>query len=400
MAEISYLLTKDYNITYDDVADKLIVGNEEINTNPKNNQSYTSDEKKAIAIKCSREFYRKKAEKQYENLIILSGAGSSVSIGLGEKKGKTMTQLWSIVKEDETIKLESFCGKIEYNSYADSNLESLLSYAKRAIEFSTKFEDVDITATLNKIEKIIKEECTIALPANSPHEILLNKLAKRKLKYPRAKIFTLNYDTLFEQAASNAGFILIDGFSYSTPRTYNGKLFKIDFVLRENSRINAEENYLTKVAHIYKIHGSIDWTKSGDQIIIKDNPEKPLIIYPNDSKYELSYEQPFFEMMARLQAELRKENVLVICIGFSLNDKHITSVLKEVVSQNPSFELFIVDKNIGDSDNWRWFKGKASLDSRICLIQETFEDFSRNYPEINTTTKEDILEEIYNKPNE
>ena len=53
------------------------------------------------------------------------------------------------------------------------------------------------------------------------------------------------------------------------------------------------------------------------------------MIYPKDSKYESSYEQPFFEMMARFQQSLRKENVMLVCIGFSFNDKHIVTVIQE-----------------------------------------------------------------------
>ena len=51
------------------------------------------------------------------------------------------------------------------------------------------------------------------------------------------------------------------------------------------------------------------WGKSGDNIIQGDSFEQPLIIYPSSTKYESSYEQPYFEIMSRFQQALRKENV-------------------------------------------------------------------------------------------
>ncbi|MEW6194344.1 MAG: SIR2 family protein [Bacteroidota bacterium] len=402
MSIIHYLVTKDFSIEFDETNNKLFIDGKEPDkfSNETSGKQLNPDEKKEHANTLKVSFYKKKLEKQYENVIILSGSGTSVGVGKEGKVGKTMKEVWNKVAQDKEIKLEDFCKSISYEDFEKENLERLLSYAKRAEEFSDKFNDVDIKGTIKKIEELIKTDCTLLLPENSPHEILLNKLAKRKTKYPRAKIFTLNYDTLFEQAAASGKFIIIDGFSYSIPREFNGGNFKIDFVLRENSRITAEENYLPKIFHLYKIHGSVNWTKKGNVIQIEEDAKAPHMIFPNDTKYEHSYEQPFFEMMSRFQSELRKENVLLICIGFSFNDKHITTVIKEAVIQNPSFELMVIDKELKQNDGMKWLQEKAMLDSRLCLIKETFEEFSKNFPEINTVTKEDILQQIYQEPNE
>lgn len=50
-------------------------------------------------------------------------------------------------------------------------------------------------------------------------------------------------------------------------------------------------------------------------------------------------------MMSRFQQALRKDNVLLIVIGFGFQDKHIQNVIHEAVEQNPSFQLVVVNYN-------------------------------------------------------
>jgi hypothetical protein len=220
----------------------------------------------------------------------------------------------------------------------------------------------------------------LQLPSNSPHQLFLAKLTARKLKYSRVKIVTLNYDTLFEQAAVQGGHTIIDGFSFSFPRTFGGRYFDYDLVIRENSRIENEENYVGKLFHLYKPHGSLDWKKS-ESAVIKDNScNDPLIIYPRDSKYENSYEQPFFEMMSRFQQSLRVKNSLLISIGFSFYDKHIRAMILEATVINPSFRLLVVDPSIAYNSHMEELRSLASERNNIVLINENFVDFASEYP--------------------
>lgn len=343
------------------------------------------------AIKQTRAFYRDLLTPHVENLVVLSGAGTSVKIGTNGKVGKTMPELWEMIASQPGIELDEFCALIDFNEKGD--LEKLLSKASRAKEFS----DEPIGDKIKQIEGLIKDACDLTLPSNSPHEIFLNHVTQRATKYPRVKMFTLNYDTLFDQAAETAGFTVIDGFSFTSRRIFRGNLFDLDLVIRENSRIKNEENFAQKVFHLYKLHGSINWTRDGSKIIQKDNTDEPLLIYPRDTKYEHAFEQPFFEMMSRFQQTLRKENVQLLSIGFSLTDKHILTSIKEAVSQNPSFQLIIVSRTIRNDEQWQWFIEKAKVDSRITLVAEEFKDFAPNYPEDETITKEELLRKTYNE---
>lgn len=378
--------------------------------------------KLAYALATKRKKYSEFLNNQFENLIILTGAGSSVGIGdnivvegeLIEKKGRLLAQLWDDVSDSitETI-LNRFCALVKYeDKHIENeddvdlkyikNLEKLLSLANVAKNYVTDVpleneEEIDIEDIISKIEKIIKVNCTLKLPEDAPHSVFIEKISKRKVTLPRIKIFTLNYDTLFEQAGRKKNFTLIDGFSFSHPRTFSGRNFDLDIVSRNSSRVKEEDNFVQKVFHLYKPHGSIDWTKEENEIIQKDEVENPLMIFPKDSKYESSYEQPYFEMMSRFQQNLRNENTLLICIGFSFNDKHIVTAIIEALEQNPGFQLMVVNKGIDSwSKSFMPIFEAAKRHNNIVLIDEVFEDFANYYPDLKSYSQEDTKKIILN----
>ncbi|MNR05231.1 hypothetical protein D3C85_1212460 [compost metagenome] len=207
----------------------------------------------------------------------------------------------------------------------------------------------------------------------------------------------MNYDTLFEQAGRKKNFTIIDGFSFSHPRTFSGRNFELDIVSRNSSRVKEEDNFVQKVFHLYKPHGSVDWTKQNSDIIQRENVENPLMIFPKDSKYESSYEQPYFEMMSRFQQNIRNENVLLICIGFSFNDKHLVTAIIEALEQNPSFQLMVVNKDIDDSSEvFKPFFNASKKHNNIVLVSELFIDFADNYPDLKSYNQEDAKKIILN----
>jgi hypothetical protein len=375
-----------------------INGREVTDLDGKTNEQYAYDQARFI--------YSSILSNHFENLVVLTGAGSSVGIGIDNKVGKTMKELWFCVLEHfKESNFRSLCDKIKFN-YPDGDeygdLEALLSRANVAKEFvDVEQHEIEnqnnVEDSIIRIQEIIKRYCSLPLPSNSHHELFLKKITSRKLKYPRTKIFTLNYDTLFEQAASRCGYSVIDGFSFSFPRTFNGKNFDYDIVVRENSRIKNEENYASRVFHLYKPHGSIDWDRDEKKIFKAESPIDPVMIYPKSTKYESSYEQPFFEMMARFQQALRRENVFLISIGFSFYDKHIASIILEALEINPSFSLMVVTLGIESNDNLNRLTHMASQHNNIIVIEERFVDFVEQYP-FNEIHREQFGEAYENKP--
>jgi len=352
----------------------------EVNSEKLSQESLGDNTPEQCAYKLMREHYSKVLSRQYENIVILSGAGTSVGIGGGGKKGKTMRGLWSAVVSELKFKtLEKFSEDVKFTPVSEeyTDLEGLLSKAILSEAFSPR---EDVQAIIDKIEGIIRRECSLELPDNAPHERFLRKLTARKLKYSRAKIFTLNYDLLFEQAASKGGYVVIDGFCFNTPRVFNGINYDYDIVIRNNNRSLSEENFAPKVFHLYKPHGSLDWDRHNGIVIKSSNPLKTVMIYPSSSKYEASYEQPYFEMISRFQNELRKKNTLLMVIGFSFYDKHITAMIMEALNSNPSITIVVISPDLEKGENFIALKEKSKKQRGIILINETFENFTRYYP--------------------
>jgi len=370
--------SENCNIAYD--SDSVIINGKPISADEREKSS--SEE---YALTKMRETYRAVLSRQYENIVVLSGSGTSVGVGVGERLGKTMSGLWkSVVDKLGFAKLQDFAKKIKFDFLDEMNtdLEALLS---KAILSQTFLNNSRVEKTIREIEAIIQEQCSLELPENAPQLAFLRKLTARKLKYSRVKIFTLNYDLLFEQAASKGGYVIIDGFSFSYPRLFNGINFDYDIVARNTNRPQSEENFVAKVIHLYKPHGSLDWEKvktSNDEehVIKSSNPRNPLMIYPSNTKFEHSYEQPYFEMISRFQQELRTKNTLLFVIGFSFYDKHIKAMIYEALNVNPSITVVVISPSVKEEDAFTDLKAKADIMGNIYLISETFQNFVKYYP--------------------
>lgn len=337
----------------------------------------------------------------FKNLIVLTGAGASTEGAIkisGDSSGDDRLGLWTAAKEKlGENKFKALLTQIQYDE-SQTDIEEFLTKAylhlklnnSLTIKYKSEEEGKDIDISLQdlikEIEASIVDECNLQINGDI-QEKFLNKLINRNLKLPRVKYFTTNYDTLIEQAAQNCGITLIDGFSFTMPRTFSGRNFDFDIVYRDKSRIKNEESFVPKVLHLYKMHGSLDWERNKDKIIIgNSSKDKKLIIYPASNKYESSYEQPYFEMMSRFQNYLRQENTLLIIIGFSLYDKHISNVILEAVNQNPSFTLLIfnyyIDKKTKDLEiplDDKYLHPFINKEN-VYIINEKFSDLASNYP--------------------
>ncbi len=350
-------------------------------------------------------------DKEIQLLNLIKEIKTSISDIKDDSSGDDRSGLWNAAKNKiGDSKFTALCKDLNFDE-AKQDIEELLTKAYLHLKLNQaitiKSEDdneIQLQDLIKEIETSIVDECSLELDGDI-HAKFINKLTNRNLKLPRVKFFTTNYDTLIEQAAQNCGITLIDGFSFTMPRTFSGRNFDYDIVYREKSRIKNEESFVPKVLHLYKMHGSLDWERNGDKITISNsNKGQKIIIYPASNKYESSYEQPYFEMMSRFQNYLRQENTLLIIIGFSLYDKHISNVILEAVNQNPNFTLLIFnyyeDKESKepaipiDDKYLKQFINKEN----VYIINEKFSDLANYFPSnqvySNTNTFENENESI------
>lgn len=317
-----------------------------------------------------------------ENLVILTGLGTSLGIpGADGRRAPTMKDLWA-----EVGKLPEFSGiqsLVSPGLLDEKNIEHLLSEVQARLGLNP--DNQQLSAFLAAAEEIILESCSF-VDADSQletHQLFLRKIGRRSQRLHRTKLFTTNYDLAFENAASRSRFHLIDGFSFGRRSVFDGDAFDLDFVRRPGSdQLMLESNVL----HLLKLHGSADWDREGDAIYKVDRtPKNPVLIYPSATKFQLSFQQPYLEMMSRFQINLRQQNLCVIVVGFGFNDAHIVAPIEAAVRSNVSMRLIVADPSIRQDNRnaqFDWFE-KLILDGdqRISLINGTFSDLVRLLPD-------------------
>lgn len=287
----------------------------------------------------------------FKHIAVLTAAGTSMDNGANH--GKTRDDLWEHCKDeikelqDELSKKSAGLKANLEKAATNKDIEEFLSLVMLDEKLNGEYKKPGDIVPRAELQKKIADACTLTLDStNQHHGKFIRKLTARKPSDPRIQLFTTNYDTLFEQAATSIGFTIIDGFSFSHPRVFNGTNFDYDIVYRERSRIKPDESFVPNVFQLYKIHGSVDWQRGKNgEVVQVEKTDTPCVIYPASNKYESSYEQPYIEMIARFQQTLRREGTLLIVVGFGFKDKHLQNIIREAVFQNPHFHLLVVCYN-------------------------------------------------------
>lgn len=146
------------------------------------------------------------------------------------------------------------------------------------------------------------------------HKNLVRKLLTRPLNLKRVNFFTLNYDTLFEQAADASGVVLLDGFVGTQRRIFRPESYEQDLYFPAETTEGRVHRF-DRVLHLYKLHGSITWTANEATL---DNPYgvqcrdfdpdrmQPLLIYPTQSKYGETLGLPYSELFRRFASTIAR----------------------------------------------------------------------------------------------
>lgn len=362
------------------------------------------------------------------NLVVLTGLGTSLHVNVqqrtqggsgervpqaGKRIAPTMADLWMGCKEkcgdlfDKVIKLTHF------PEAKGENIEALLSHCKIAEEFLGEGVEKTQVSKLIAIAEQTVRDCVRFLDIEDEvglHADFLRRLVRRSTRKLRTKVFTTNYDLCFEYAARKGRYVIVDGFSHTTPQVFDSLYFSYDIVKRESSPDS--HDFIPNVFHLYKLHGSVDWTKnkSSGEIEKDATTQSPLLIYPRNTKYELSFEQPYLEMMSAFQAALRQPDTGLLVLGFGFNDNHLAEPILSAINSNLHLKVVVCDPSLGpweDKDMVRKdgtdvkhpYLSKLRYliehgDARLALISSTFEQAVPLMPDIAAETD---LEQHYER---
>lgn len=336
-----------------------------------------------------------------DQLAVLLGLGPSAGI-----KGPTMSRLWEAVRAADTPLFDKMQTSVGDKTPADQtgDIETFLSKCQQVAKAPVN-PNKDAPAFISKAEQVIAKACRDFVDPNDlgDHSHLLRLVERRSADKARPRVFTTNYDLCIEKAAAQSGILLIDGFGHESPPLFDGSNFDVDFVRRRPEARSPE--YLAGIAHLIKLHGSVDWEVEGNQIVRRENPKQPVIIYPRSDKFELSYKQPFLEAMSQLQTALRQPHLGLLIAGFSFSDAHLSEMLFTAVRRNVGLNLVLstlgCEKHCDDFDPPNHRQKIDDLqrlaergDSRITLLDCTFSQLVRLIPDAGTETEEDRLRRL------
>lgn len=338
---------------------------------------------------------------QMPNLSLFAGSGAS----RGDVGGPSMADLWEksvqVVSADgKSVDFGEIAKTVNYLETNDQNIEHLLSQCDAYLSFNNS--DVEITNFVRDVKRVILDECSsfIGKDGNdlSAHEVILQKLARRRARDPRLSIFTTNYDMCFETAASNLGMMVVDGFSYSRNRRFDGRYFNYDFVYRDES----SNEFADGVFQLYKLHGSVSWERIDGNIYesLHPRPENAALIYPAKGKYQQSFIQPHLEMLSRFLDLLRRPNGCLLITGFGFNDDHLSEPIISAIKSNPSLRLVIVDFNAygnilasrySSSPYWKDLSDLCSSGFDVSFINGSFKQLADMIPNLRALSPAEKL---------
>lgn len=332
------------------------------------------------------------ASLQMQHLLVLAGSGCSLSAG-----GPSTLDLWSdAVTGARTGAAAAVASKVHHD-LQDSNIESFLS---RIEAFLQVCDDADVTAFLNETRGVILEKCSAFLRTGrlAAHRTFLHRLSRRRVRDQRLKVFTTNYDLCFERAAGELGGVALDGFSFASPRRYDPRFFSYDIVRRPRGGDDLG-NYLEGVFLLYKLHGSVNWSRTDAGEIFEreePGPEHACLVYPARGKYQQSFTQPHLESMAQYLAAVREPSTCMLVVGFGFNDNHLAEPLLAAARSNPHLRLIIVDpaaqaKTTSANSYWTQFAELGAQGEDVWFIEANFEEFSQMIPDLKSLTPGDNL---------
>lgn len=144
------------------------------------------------------------------------------------------------------------------------------------------------------------------------------------------RVFTLNYDICVEKSLSGTGFNIERGF--------NGKR------QWEASKFDPNENADVGL-YLYKLHGSIDWTRDDDMdgaLTLCDSPQpNPELIFGAAAK--LSSLDPYLFYVHELRKYSLNEALrFIVVVGYSFSDGYINGLIGQAIKRSKYLKIVVV----------------------------------------------------------
>lgn len=288
-----------------------------------------------------------------------------------------------------------------------------------------KVSDIDLEKLRARIEKAIFAECALQIDKSeltgvstddsSGHIPFLAKLSARDTNLGRTHLFTLNYDTLFEQAMEELGIQYFDGFSGKTTSRFDPAVYGLD-IYYPGDVAEGRVRRFDKFLQFYKLHGSLHWYVDNEGVYrarhrdlsfasayrdaTAEDKAKALEsevfsgiesfgILPTSQKFTQTLGMPYAHLFRLFHARLNQPQTFLLVMGYGFGDEHVTRII-ETALMNPSLVMLVIEPN-PDSEIVKRIRRYQSLGQRAFVLTErlaegktcsykvaTFADFARN----------------------
>jgi len=142
------------------------------------------------------------------------------------------------------------------------------------------------------------------------------------------EIFTTNYDLLLEQALEAVRAPYFDGFSGASEPFFDPVTI-------------ARNDLPARWTRLWKLHGSLGWCgRTNGEVIRVGGTSSTHLVFPEHLKYDQTQKAPYAALFDRLRTFLSSTDTLLISIGFSFSDAHVTSRIDEALAGNPAASVF------------------------------------------------------------
>ena len=380
-----------------------------------------------------------------ENLVVLTGAGTSVSAG-----GKTMANLETAVfatieaMPDLPASIAPII-KARKDAVIAADLldeptlgfEAWLSFIANAFvvveSTDTPFSGVTWPATpapspadlkwfVDRLRMAIFAECALSLPDTAaaksasdiaPQLAFLSKLVARDSNLGRTHLFTLNYDTLFEQALELLGIQYFDGFTGRAAARFDPSVYGLD-VYYPGEVAEGRVRRFDKFLHFYKLHGSIHWFEQDGEMRARHPDLAPFKSYaakssadkatslatladhapsvgilPTANKFAQTLTMPYAHLFRSFQVRLGIPQTFLLVLGYGFGDDHVSRIIENAL-MNPSLVMLVIEPNPASPviERIRRYKDLGKRAFVLCPTEAafaaakfkhaTFDDFARS----------------------
>lgn len=142
------------------------------------------------------------------------------------------------------------------------------------------------------------------------------------------EIFTTNYDLLLEEAFEAVRAPYFDGFTGASQPFFDPVTI-------------ARNDLPARWTRLWKLHGSLGWSaRTNGEVVRTGNTSSTHLVFPEHLKYDQTQKAPYAALFDRLRAFLSLPDTLLISIGFSYSDAHVTARIDEALAGNPSASVF------------------------------------------------------------